>query len=70
MPINARNLSKRPSQPDWITAGPGAHGPRTLDRSGSWAMSSFDLAQGADVLDAPDAITDELFDALFAKRAQ
>ncbi len=67
MPMNARNLPKRPQQPDWVSGGP--HVPTTLDRSGSWAMSSFDLAQGADVLEEPDTITGELFDALFAPRS-
>jgi hypothetical protein len=69
MPMNARNLSKRPVQPEWVSGSSVAQGARNLDRSGSWAMSSFDLAQGADVLDAPDTITDELFDALFTRRA-
>jgi hypothetical protein len=69
MPINARNLPKRSPQPDWVSGGPGRQGAPALDRSGSWAMSSFDLAHGADVRDAPDTISDELFDALFAPRA-
>lgn len=40
---------------------------RSRDRPGSWAMSSVDLAQGVDVLDNPDTISDELFDQLFVK---
>lgn len=38
------------------------------DSSGTWVKSSYDLLDGTDVTEDPDALTAELFDELFAPK--